>query len=129
MESILLVGSSGHAKVTADIVEKEGRYQIVGLIDAFRSVGEKTLGYSVLGAEMDLPKLSVEYDVKGLIIGIGDNSVRARIAGHVADICPGLAFVSAVHPSASVGKESTIGVGTVVMAGAVVNPCCQVGRF
>jgi sugar O-acyltransferase (sialic acid O-acetyltransferase NeuD family) len=129
METIVLVGSSRHAKVVIDTVEKEGRYTIVGLIDAFRSVGEKTLGYSVLGVEIDLPKLIVEYDVKGMIIAIGDNSVRAEVAAKVVDICPELPFVSAVHPTASIGKEATLGVGTVVMAGAVVNPCCRVGQF
>jgi sugar O-acyltransferase (sialic acid O-acetyltransferase NeuD family) len=128
MDNIMLVGSSGHAKVIIDIVEKEGRYKIVGLIDAFRRIGETTLGYSVLGLEI-VPKLIVEYDLKGIIIAIGDNSVRASVAAKIVDICPELPFVSAVHPSASIGKEATIGAGTVVMAGAVVNPCCYVGQL
>lgn len=129
MDNIVLMGSSGHAKVIIDIVEKEGRYGIVGLIDSFRSVGETTLGYRVLGAELDLPRLVVEYNLGGIIIAIGDNSVRAHAASRVADLCPDLPFVSAVHPNTQIGKDATIGAGTVVMAGAVVNPCCHVGRL
>ncbi|MFP3567273.1 acetyltransferase [Paraburkholderia sp. SIMBA_030] len=129
MESIVLVGSSGHAKVIIDIVEKQGRYRIAGLIDAFRTVGDETLGYSILGAETDLPRLTAEHDLKGAIVAIGDNNVRAKVVARVTDFCPPLPFVNAVHPEASIGKGVTIGAGTVVMAGAVINPCCQIGRF
>ncbi len=129
MDNIALVGSSGQAKVIIDLVEKEGRYKIVGLIDAARSIGDSTLGYSVLGREIDLPALIVEYGLKGILIAIGDNSVRAIVAATILELCPNLPFVTAVHPSASIGKQATLGSGTVVMAGAVVNPCCQVGQF
>ena len=129
MDNIVLVGSSGQAKVIIDLVEKEGRYKMVGLIDAARSIGDSTLGYSVLGREIDLPALIVEYGLKGIIIAIGDNSVRAIVAATIRGLCPNLPFVTAVHPSASIGKQTTLGSGTVVMAGAVVNPCCQVGQF
>ena len=129
MDNIALVGSSGQAKVIIDLVEKEGRHKIVGLIDAARSIGDSTLGYSVLGREIDLPALIVEYGLKGILIAIGDNSVRAIVAATILELCPNLPFVTAVHPSASIGKQTTLGSGTVVMAGAVVNPCCQVGQF
>jgi sugar O-acyltransferase, sialic acid O-acetyltransferase NeuD family len=129
VQNIVLVGSSGHAKVIIDIVEKQGCYRIAGLIDAFRAVGEATLGYRVLGGEADLDRLVSEHDLKGVIVAIGDNSVRANVAAKVADVCPQLPFVSAVHPAASIGKGTSIGPGTVVMAGAVINADCRVGRF
>jgi sugar O-acyltransferase (sialic acid O-acetyltransferase NeuD family) len=129
MDNIVIAGSSGHAKVIIDIVEKEGRYNIAGLTDSIRRVGEITLGYNFLGLDIDLPMLIVEFNLKGIIIAIGDNSVRAHVAAKVIDICPDLPLVSAVHPSASVGKETTLGAGTVIMGGAVVNPCCQVGQL
>ncbi|MEC4769405.1 hypothetical protein [Burkholderia cenocepacia] len=36
VENIVIVGSSGHAKVVIDVVEQAGRYRIAGLIDSFR---------------------------------------------------------------------------------------------
>jgi sugar O-acyltransferase (sialic acid O-acetyltransferase NeuD family) len=129
MQNIVLVGSSGHAKVVIDIVEKQGSYRIAGLIDAFRKVGETTLGYPVLGGESDLARLAKEHDLNGVVIAIGDNGVRANVAAKVTATCPHLPFVSAVHPAASVGKGTLIGAGTVVMAGAVINADCRVGRF
>jgi sugar O-acyltransferase (sialic acid O-acetyltransferase NeuD family) len=127
--NILLIGSSGHAKVVIDIVEKEKRYQIIGLIDAFRSIGETTIGYAVLGAEVDIPELVEKNNITGFIVAIGDNRVRAQVVANIKKICPSVPFVSTIHPTASIGKEVTIGCGTVIMAGAVINPCCSVGEF
>jgi len=129
MENIVLVGSSGHAKVILDIIEKQGCYVVVGLVDSFKGVGEETLGYSVIGGESDLPRLVAEYNIKGVIVAIGDNSIREKVVSRVSSLCPALSYVCAVHPDASVGKGVSIGAGTVVMAGAVVNPCCEIGRF
>jgi sugar O-acyltransferase (sialic acid O-acetyltransferase NeuD family) len=129
VKNIVLVGSSGHTKVIIDIVEREGQYGIAGLIDSFRGVGEMTLGYRILGREADLAGLIDPYDLKGAIVAIGDNSVRARVAASIGTLCPGLPFVSAIHPTASIARDVTIDAGSVVMAGVVVGPCCKVGRF
>ncbi|CAB3758474.1 transferase [Burkholderia sp. MSh2] len=127
MENIVIIGSSGHAKVVIDIVEQAGRYRIAGLIDSFRPRGEETLGYPVLGAERDLPDLVDVHGVAGLLVAIGDNHAREKVTADLAARVPGLPCVSAVHPGARIGKASTIGAGTVVMAGAVINPCSTIG--
>ena len=129
MDNIVIVGSSGHAKVVVDIVRKEGKYNVAGLLDRFRNIGEETAGYPILGKEEDLPELVKAHDLKGAIVAIGDNFVRSTVVARINEICPDLPFVSAVHPSASVAMEVSIGEGTVVMAGVAVNPCCSVGRF
>lgn len=127
--NILLIGSSGHAKVIIDIVENEKRYNIIGLIDTFRSVGETTVGYEVLGTETDVPSLVAKNNITGFIVAIGDNSLRQKVVTNIRELCPDVPFVSTIHPTASIGKETMIGCGTVIMAGAVINPCCSVGDF
>lgn len=129
MENIVVIGSSGHAKVIIDIVEREGKYKIVGFLDKYRAVGEQTLGYTVLGQEKDLLKIAKTHSLKGLIVAIGDNFIRSKVATYLMDVCPTLSFVSAIHPKASIAKDVSIGEGTVIMAGVTVNPCCSIGRF
>jgi sugar O-acyltransferase (sialic acid O-acetyltransferase NeuD family) len=129
MRKIVVVGSSGQAKVVIDILRRQAEFHVVGLIDRFRSVGEATLDLPVLGGEDDLPRLMLAHSLEGVVVAIGDNQVRSIVAARVAELCPGLAFVSAIHPSAQIGMDVSIGPGTVVMAGAVVNPCTRVGRF
>jgi sugar O-acyltransferase (sialic acid O-acetyltransferase NeuD family) len=129
MEKIIIVGSSGHAKVVADIVECEGRYAIAGLLDRFRQPGERAFGYPILGREEDLPRLIGRFALHGGLIAVGDNFIRATIASNVRELCPELYFVNAIHPSATVAKNVRVGAGTVVMAGAVLNPGAGVGQF
>jgi sugar O-acyltransferase (sialic acid O-acetyltransferase NeuD family) len=127
MNSILIIGSSGHAKVVIDIVEHEGRYRVAGLIDDFRAAGESTMGYPVLGTVRDLPGVVAAHSLRGAVIAVGDNFARAQLAERVARLCPALPFVTAIHPRASIGREVSIGPGSVAMAGVCVNPGCVIG--
>lgn len=127
MENIVIIGSSGHAKVIIDIVEKEGKYKIAGVLDKFRDVGETTLGYRVLGKEEDLPRLVADYKLSGGIVAIGDNFIRSIVVAKVKEIYPGFIFVVAIHPQAIAARDVSVGEGTVVMAGATINPCCSIG--
>ena len=125
---ILVVGSAGHAKVVIDAVERAGRFEIAGLIDRWRRVGETTLGHAVLGSETDIPALAVAYGIRGAVIAIGDNFARLQVAAAIATLHPTIAFVSVVHPAAVIGRNVSIGDGAVVLAGAVVNPGASIGR-
>jgi len=129
MDNVVIIGSSGHARVVADIVAQEGRLNIVGVVDRFRAVGEQACGHAILGGEDDLPDLRKLHDLHGAIIAIGDNFVRSQVAARVRELCPNLPFFSAVHPNACVASDASLGAGTVVMAGVVVNPGSVIGRF
>lgn len=127
--NIVVVGSSGHAKVVIDIVECEGQYTIAGLLDDFRPAGEEAFGYRILGKVADLVSISGSYDLKGGVIAIGDNWVRAKIAQTMLLALPEFSFITAIHPSAQIARGVQIGEGTVIMAGVVVNSDSQIGKF
>ncbi|QYY30516.1 acetyltransferase [Cupriavidus pinatubonensis] len=125
MENIVIIGSGGHAKSVIDAVETQRKHHIVGLIDTSR---REVMGYRVLGDEAALPILVREYRIDGALIAIGDNSARAQVAKRIMALCPGLRFPAAIHPATSIGRGTTIGEGSVVMAGVVINACSTVGR-
>lgn len=128
-QNIVMVGSSGHAKVIIDTIEKEGKYNIVGLLDAFKKTGESAFGYEILGEEKDLPKLIKKHQLKGCIIAIGDNWVRNIVKNKITEIDASLQFISTIHPAAIVARGVTVGLGTAVMAGAVINSDTKIGDF
>ena len=128
-QNIVIVGSSGHAKVIIDIIEKEGKYNIIGLLDAFKKVGESAFGYKILGEEKDLPKLVKKYQLTGCIIAIGDNWIRNIVKNKIKEIDVTFKFINTIHPSAIVARGVTIGLGTVIMAGAVINSNSKIGDF
>jgi len=129
MDNIIIIGSSGHAKVIIDIIQQEGKYNIAGLLDQFRNAGEQTFGYPILGKEEDLPELMNVHALKGVIVAIGDNFIRSKVATRIRGMCPNLPFITTIHPKASIATEVSIGEGTVVMAGVSINPCSSIGRF
>ena len=126
---LIIIGSSGHAKSVIDVVEKIGTHRIVGLIDPVRLAGETVIGYPILGNEDRLPSLVAAESVTDCVVAIGDNFTRAAVADRVRALVPALRFALAVHPSAQVGRDVTLGEGCVVMAGVAINACSRIGRL
>ena len=127
MDAIVIIGASGHGKVVADIVEQAGDLRIAGFLDRDKPAGSEFFGLPVLGTEADLPRLAGELGLAGLLVAIGDNWTRARVAGELARLAPSLPFVAAVHPGARLARGAAVGPGTVVMAGVALNSDCRVG--
>ena len=49
MKNIVLIGGGNQAHYTIDIIEKEGKYNIVGIIDSLHDIGSDRFGYKVIG--------------------------------------------------------------------------------
>lgn len=120
MNSLVIVGASGHGKVIADIAAKIGYTDIVFLDD--NPNAESCAEYMVVGSCKDAP-LHKDSD---FIIAIGNARTRRKIQSELTEI--GLHIVLLLHPSAVIAPDVKIGVGTVVMAGAVINPCTEIGQ-
>ena len=129
LANIVLIGSSGHAKVVIDVIEKEGKYRIRGLIDSLKPAAGKVFGYEILGGEETIPELLASREIQGGLIAVGDNWTRHLLVEKVRSLSPGFQFVSAVHPLAVTARGVTIGAGSVLMAGVVVNSDSKIGDF
>ena len=129
MENIIIIGSSGHARVVIDIIERGSKYKIVGLIDSYAQAGDTVLGYKILGDEHKIPELLNSYNLKGGIIAIGDNWDRHLVYQRINDICKSFNFINAIDPTAVIGKNVTLGKGIVIMPAAVVNCNSQIDDF
>jgi sugar O-acyltransferase (sialic acid O-acetyltransferase NeuD family) len=127
MKDILVAGASGHAAVVIDILERQGKFRIAGLLD--RSGDGSCLGYEVLGTLEDLPRVMAGRGIRAGIVAVGDNWTRGQLVETLLRLAPDFEFVTAIHPSAQIGREASVGAGSVVMAGAVINPRARVGRF
>ncbi len=129
LPKVAVIGCSGHARVVIDVLESEDRCHIIGLLDTYKTFGTEVLGYEVLGTDEDLPALLAADIIDSAIVAIGDNWVRSQMVARIRKVAPLLRFVSVIHPSAHVAREVTIGEGTVIMPGVVVNTCSRIGKF
>lgn len=129
MDEIVVVGSSGHAKVILDMIEKQRCYRVLGLIDSFEPRGKRCMGYEIIGSEDDLPGLVGEGKPLGVVVAIGDNYNRHLMVEKFKGIWPQISFPVIVHPHSAIARDVELGEGTVVMAGVVINSEARVGRF
>jgi sugar O-acyltransferase (sialic acid O-acetyltransferase NeuD family) len=128
MKTIAVFGASGHAKVVLDVLAKDGKYKIAGLIDRDGVDSSDILGHPLLGSDDVLPEIVRRFNISGALIAIGDNWVRHQVVKRVAEVVPELELVSSVHPSVELGPGVRIGRGTVVMPGVVINADAMIGE-
>ena len=129
MKNVVLIGGGNQVQYTIDIVEREGKYKIVGIIDSIKDIGTSLYGYEVIGRQENLEELSHTHFIEGGIISIGDNWSRYYVHEAIKKIKPDFQFFNAIHPSVCIGNNVTLGEGVVAMAGCLFNPGAYIGNF
>ena len=118
MKKLAIIGASGHGKVIADIAVKNEYKEIVFLDDNPKV--QECAGFRVVGTLEDIDKYP-DYDV---IVAIGNASIRKKIHKKVGED----RLTTLIHPQSVISRRVTIGKGTVVMAGAIVNSDTKIGE-
>jgi len=117
---IVILGSSGHAKVIAEILESLD-YEIVGFIDSFAEKGKQVLDYQVLGDETMFEDPNNNFGTSNVVIAVGDNHKRALVHNKLLTINKSLNFPAIISPFSTVSSRCVIGEGTVIMSNVVIN--------
>ena len=122
----VIVGCGGHGRVVYDILVNAGEVDVVGFLDSNVEMhGRRIDGLEVLGHPDEIDRVRDDLDVDCGIVAIGDNGVRREFADRLE--ASGLTPINAIHPSANLASNVTLGRNTVVAAGAPVCAHCQIG--
>lgn len=121
-DRLLIIGASGQGKVIADIAIKMNKWESIEFLDDDESI-RTCMGLKVIGKTRDA---FIYKDEADFFIAIGNNAARAKIQKKF--LAEGLSIVKLVHPDAVIGTSVEIGVGTVVMAGVVINSSSKIGK-
>lgn len=126
--NLVIVGASGHGKVIADIARLNGYEEIV-FLDDDTSI-HTCAGYPVIGKTDDYGKVKSDNfrnaKAADVVIAIGNCTIRETIQQRFEQ--HGFPIATLVHPQAVVAESAELGDGTVIMAGAVVNPFARLGK-
>ena len=121
-EEVAVLGGGGHAKVVISTLRAAGFTVSAVYDDADGSRGRHVLGVEVRGPL----SAAIADGARRAVIAIGSNEVRKQLA--TSPTLAGLEFVSVVHPHSYVDPSVRLDAGTVVFAGAVLQPECKVGQ-
>ena len=122
-ESVVIIGSGGHAKVVIELIRAEGKYQIAGCT-GLAGGGFVLDNVPILGTDIVLLAVLAR-GVKKAFVAIGDNRLRAGLLVHAKEI--GFELINAVSPNAVISPSATLGSGIAIMAGAVINASAHIG--
>ena len=126
-EKIILIGGGGHCHSVIDVIEQESRFEIVGIIDKKEMIGQKVMGYDVIGCDDNLEKVFLSCQNALITIGqIETPTIREKIYQKLKSIGFNLPVITS--PLAYVSKHSKIGDGTIVMHQALVNSNVTIGN-
>ncbi|AKL93656.1 acetyltransferase EpsM [Clostridium aceticum] len=121
-DKLIIIGASGHGKVVADIAIKMNKWQSISFLDDDEAI-KTSMGLEVIGKTADAFTYKDETD---FLVAIGNNAVREKIQEKLEE--EGMSVVSLIHPSAIIGTDIEIGIGTAVMAGVVINSFTKIGN-
>lgn len=124
MKVLLVLGAGGHGKSVAEAALLGGKWESVVFLDDAWPQATEALGCRVVGKVMDIAQVASQ--CQGAIAAVGNNAVRERWISLIEQ--SGIKLVSVVHPKAWISPAASIGIGSVVMAGAVVGTLSKVGK-
>lgn len=122
MKNLAILGAGGHGKVLADIAVLLGWSKVFFFDDSWPS-RENNGCWPIVGNTADL--LSRLSDFDGVVVGVGDNCVRLKKQEFL--ISHGAPIVNLIHPAAHMSPFASVGIGSVVMAKAVINVDSKIG--
>ncbi len=124
---ILLVGAGGHAQSCMDVIEAEGRWRIRGLLGGAAEVGSERMGYPVLGTDSDMERMYQPGSAGLVCMGqIKSADLRMQLFSRLRSL--GYRLPVVVAPTAWVSPHASVGAGSIIMHGAIVNAGATIGE-
>tara|TARA_B110000027_G_scaffold113503_1_gene122595 strand:- start:1164 stop:1763 length:600 start_codon:yes stop_codon:yes gene_type:complete len=115
-KKLAIIGAGGHGKVVGEIALLNLYENIHYFDDKINVI--KNFPFNIIGNLGQLKDNLKDYD--DFFVAIGDNEVRHKMILWLSE--EKVNIVSLSHPKSTISKFSSIGIGTCVMANAVVNP-------
>lgn len=129
---VVVIGASGFGRETLDVLdamhEEFRNIEVLGVLDDspstsnLRRLSERRVTY--LGSVNDFLKNPIA-DTR-FVVGIGKPAIRQEIQARFVE--SGRLPFTAIHPNYVIGEETTVGLGSVICAGAVLSTNVTTGE-
>lgn len=116
-KTLVMLGAGGHAKVCYEIAREMKKWDEVIVLDD----NPMNDFFEISGKIKDVNK----YPLADFFVAIGDNNIRSKVLAKLFNNNNSIATL--IHPGATISPSVTIGHGTVLMAGVVINANTHIG--
>ncbi|MFZ5968917.1 MAG: acetyltransferase [Bacillota bacterium] len=123
MSKLMILGAGGHGKVVAEIAELMKQWDEIVFLDDNKELKEVN-GHTVIGGLRDYKVYKDQYNFA--FVAIGNNKFRTKLIYELLEY--GYKIPVLIHPFTAVSSNAQLDIGTVVMAGAVINPNTRIGK-
>ncbi|MBL9173994.1 MAG: NeuD/PglB/VioB family sugar acetyltransferase [Verrucomicrobiales bacterium] len=123
---VLIWGATGQSRVLADFLPDLG-YRIVAFVDRNPGVTSPVPGIPLLNGEPGFREWIAHHPAPGALVAVGGDRGADRLALQELLATAGCTILTAVHPAATVAGSARIGVGSQILAGAVVGAAASLG--
>ena len=125
---LAIIGCAGHAVVALDVAMNSEMFDFVGWIDSYAEVGSEVEGFPVLGSPAQIENLIAEHKIHRIFVGISNNFIRQQMTLQIKALAPTLSIATLVHPFSSISRSVTVGEGSLIMPGSIVNSRSTIGK-
>lgn len=124
---VIIVGSGGHSRVLIDALLLQS-IKIIGFTDSDTRITAKIIqGIHYLGDDLVIEKyLASDIQLVNGVGSIGSALQRKQIYDRFKE--KGYSFASVIHPSAIISRETELDEGVQIMAGAIIQAGCRIGK-
>jgi sugar O-acyltransferase (sialic acid O-acetyltransferase NeuD family) len=124
-QPIVIIGAGGYGRTVHDAIACGEHYEVTYFIDKNVDEGARLGGVAVMSEDAFLAS---GYD-GAIVVALGDNAIRETVAKMAMQHLPQAHFPVITHPRAIVSKSAQVGVGSVILGGAVVGAHVTLGQF
>ena len=127
-KDIIIIGGKGGCKMVVDAINSSKLYNIRGIIDNEMKIGEKVMGYNIIGNDSNLAEL-FKLGFKKIVISfslLGNLKLRNEKYKYYLDF--GFMFPNIIHKRAILEPSVTLGNGNIILAGSILGSEVSVGN-
>lgn len=125
-KQLLILGASGHGKVVLEAASLSS-WDVLGFADDdAKKLGQELCGHRVICCGLKERVQLARDSGASIVVAVGHNETRRQL---YEELCKeGVPVATVIHPAATIAASATIGPGSVVFAGVVVNADTRVGK-
>jgi sugar O-acyltransferase (sialic acid O-acetyltransferase NeuD family) len=126
MKRLILLGGGGHCHACLDVIEREAKYVVSGIVMPMPTAQKEVFGYPIIGSDDDLELLLAK--TNHAIVAVGQiKSAENRKKLYQLLKSYGATLPVIQSPLSYCSERATIGEGSVLMHASLVNSGVKIG--